>query len=131
MLRKKDRIISAVKQSNARYIKRTHNFGIEVPKTVEEAIALDENNGDTLWKKSNAKEMKNVREAFKIFAEGGNPLPGYHKIRCHMIFHINIKDFRRKTRLVSGGHVAEPADTIIYVSVVSRETVHIALTVAA
>ena len=48
VLRKRDRIISAVKQRNAKYLKRTNKFGIEVPKTVAEAIALDENNGDTL-----------------------------------------------------------------------------------
>ena len=48
MLRKRDFIISAVKQRNAKYIKHSHKFGIEVPKTIVEEIALDENNGDTL-----------------------------------------------------------------------------------
>ena len=50
VLRKRDCIISSVNQRNAEYFKRTHNFGIEVPKTFVETISLDENNGDTFWK---------------------------------------------------------------------------------
>ena len=49
MLHKRDHIISFVDKSNIKYLKRTNNFGIEVPKTVAEAIALDENNDNTLW----------------------------------------------------------------------------------
>ena len=80
MLLKRYHIILAVKQSNAKYIKCTHKFDIEVPKTVVEVIALDENNGDTLWQDAIAKEIKNVRAAFKILAEGSKPPPGYQKI---------------------------------------------------
>ena len=49
VLKKRDRIISAVRRrGNARYVKRTHKFGIEVPKTVEEAYEIDKKNGNTL-----------------------------------------------------------------------------------
>jgi len=41
VLKKRDRIISMVKQRSARYLKRTHKFGIEVPKTVADAHELD------------------------------------------------------------------------------------------
>ena len=47
-----------------------------------------------------------------------------------MIFDIKVEDFRRKAILVTGGHVTKPPATITYESVVSRETVHVALTVA-
>ena len=36
-----------------------------MPKTVQEALNLDKENGNTLWYDANAKEMKNVRVAFK------------------------------------------------------------------
>ena len=49
VFQKRDHIISAVKQSNTIYLKRMHKFGIDVPKTVLEAIALGGNNSDTLW----------------------------------------------------------------------------------
>ena len=42
-----------------------------------------------------------------------------------------MEDFRRKGILVTGGNVTEPPTTITYVHVVSREIVHIELTVAA
>ena len=40
ILKKRDRIISLVKKRSPRYLKRTHKFGIEVPKTVKEALEL-------------------------------------------------------------------------------------------
>jgi hypothetical protein len=47
-----------------------HKFSIEVPHSVTEAYALDKKNGNTLWANAIAKEMKNVRIAFKILANG-------------------------------------------------------------
>eukprot|EP00804_Cyclotella_cryptica_P002923 CCRYP_013282-RB/>CCRYP_013282-RB protein AED:0.39 eAED:0.39 QI:0/-1/0/1/-1/1/1/0/114 len=48
-----------------------------------------------------------------------------------MIFDIKMEDFRRKARLVAGGHVTDVPPTITYSSVVGWETVRIALTLAA
>jgi hypothetical protein len=48
-----------------------------------------------------------------------------------MIFDVKMEDFRRKARLVAGGHRTEAPATITYASVVSRETVRLALTIAA
>ena len=56
---------------------------------------------------------------------------GYQKIRCHMIFDIKQEDFCHKARLVVGGHTTERPATITYASVVSRESVRIALLLAA
>ena len=41
-------------------------FGIRVPKSVDEALRLDEENGDTLWYDTIQKEMENVRIAFEV-----------------------------------------------------------------
>ena len=127
-LRKRNRIISAVKK---RYHKRTHKFGIRVPKTVEEAKMIDEMNGNTLWQDAIRKEMDAVCVAFKILHGDEKVPPGYQEIRCHLIFDIKMEDFRRKARYVAGGHTTEPPATITYASVVSRESVRIALTLAA
>ncbi len=48
-----------------------------------------------------------------------------------MIFDIKMEDFRRKARLVAGGHMTKAPAMITYTSVVSREIVHIALLMAA
>ena len=122
-------IILAVKHRNNKYLKRTHKFGFEVPKIVAFAIALDENICCTLWKEAISKEMKIVRAELKILAEGGKHPSGNQEILCHVMFDMNMGDFRNKARLVSGGYVAEPPDTITYASVALRETVHVVLTV--
>ena len=131
VLKKRDRIIAKVAKRSARYLKRTHKFGIEVPKTVKEALALDRKNGNTLWADGIAKEMTEVRKAFDILPEGATPPVGYQKIPCHMVFDVKMEDFKRKARLVAGGHKTEAPATITYASVVSRETVRIALMLAA
>ena len=129
--KKQHRIISFVKKRSARYLKKTHKFGVELPKSVAEAYALDKKNGNTLWADSIAKEMKDVRPAFKIMEDGKQVPIGYQRVNCHMIFDVKMEDFRRKARLVAGGHVTKPPATITYASIVSRETVRIALTLAA
>jgi len=131
ILKKRDRIISLVKKRNPRFLKKTHKLGIEVPKTVREALDIDRRNGNTLWADAIAKEMKDVRVAFKLLLDGQSAPIGYQKITCHMIFDIKMEDFRRKARLVAGGHRTEAPATITYASVVSRETVRIALLMAA
>ena len=47
-----------------------------------------------------------------------------------MIFDIKIEDFRRKARLVAGGHMTETPKCQTYSIVVSRETVIISLTIS-
>jgi hypothetical protein len=63
VLNKRNRIISAVTK---RYHKHNHKFGIQVTKTWDEAVKLDEENGNTLWQESIRKEMNNVCIAFKV-----------------------------------------------------------------
>jgi hypothetical protein len=129
-LKKRDRIISLVRKQTTRYLKRTHKFGIEVPKAVKEALDLDRKNGNILWVDAIAKEMKEVHIAFNILPDGHSVPIGYQKISCHMIFDVKMEDFRQKARLVTGGHRTKAPATITYASVVSRETVRLALTIA-
>lgn len=129
VLKKRDKIISKVK---TRYHKRTHKFGIEIPKTVAEAYALDKANGNNLWRDAIAKEMAAVRIAFAIKEPGDDVIPpGYQYMDCHMVFEVKLEGFRRKCRMVAGGHMVEAPATITYAGVVSRDTVRIALTIAA
>jgi hypothetical protein len=122
VLKKRDRIIFLVRKWTTRYIKRTHKFGIEVPKTVKEALALDWKNGNTLWVDAIAKEMKEVCIAFSILPDGHSTPIGYQKISCHMIFDVKMEDFRQKARLVADGHWTKAPATITFGSVVSGET---------
>jgi hypothetical protein len=69
-LRKRDHTISLVRKQNPCYLKRTHKFAIELHKTVKEALELDKKNGNTFWADAIAKEMKDVRVAFKTLLDG-------------------------------------------------------------
>ena len=78
------------------------------------------------------KEMKNVRSAFEVFEGRAEELVGYQKVKCHVIWDVKLgENFRRKARLVAGGHTTETPSTLTYSSVVSRDSVRITLTVAA
>ncbi len=131
VLRKRNRIISLVRKRNPHYLKRTLKFGIELPKTIKEALECDKKNDNTFWADAIAKEMKDVCVAFKILLDEQSVPIGYQKIPCHMIFDIKMEYFRCKARLVAGGHMTKAPATITYASVVSRETVRIAHLMAA
>ena len=77
--------------------------------------------------------MKNVRPAFEAFEGGVEQLPsGFQEIKCHMIFDVKIgENFHRKARLVAGGHTTDAPATLTYSSVISRDSIRIALTIAA
>ena len=47
VLKKRARIISLVRQREARYLKKNDKYGIAVPRTPKEAYALDAQNGNT------------------------------------------------------------------------------------
>jgi hypothetical protein len=127
----RDAIISAV---NKQYWKRTHKFGIRIPHSVaEEAYAIDNKaDGNTKWADAIAKEMKNVRVAFRIIdGPPGTQLPGYQHILCHLVFDIKMDTYQFKARMVGGGHMTETPASMTYASVVLRSSVRIALTIAA
>jgi Reverse transcriptase (RNA-dependent DNA polymerase) len=125
---RKNRIVAAV---NKRYMLRTHKFGIRIPKTVEEALQLDKENGNTFWRDAIALEAKNVDVAFQELEEGEAVPVGYQFVRCHMIFDVKVGSLKRKARYVAGGHLTEPPSSLTYASVVSRESIRIGLLIAA
>lgn len=137
-VRKKSRaLVSKVK---SRYWKTTHKFGIRLPHSPEEALHLDRENGNTLWFDSIMKEMTNVTVAFRDWNPNITPedlrknpqlLPGFQEIKCHMIFDIKM-DFTRKARFVAGGHMTLTPDiSLVWSTVVSRESIRILFVIAA
>ena len=129
-LKKRNRIVAKTK---SKYWIRTHKYGIEIPKSVQEAKRIDEKNGNTLWWDAICQEMRNNRIAFEKFEGNADDIPpGYQEVRCHMVFDVKIgENFRRKARMCAGGHTTTTPTSLTYSSVVSRDSVRIALTVAA
>ena len=76
--------------------------------------------------------MKNVMPAFERWVGNERELPPvFQNIKCHFIFDIKVgKSFRRKARLVANGNETETPAALTYSSVVSRDSVRIALLIA-
>ena len=106
------------------------NFGIQIPGTVREAMELDREAGNNLWREAIEKEWKNSRVAFQLLERGQPPPVGYKEITCHLIFDLKL-DMTRKARYVAGGHLTQVPTYMTYSSVVSRDTVRIRLLMAA
>jgi hypothetical protein len=70
-------------------------------------LEIDAENSNDLWRNAIAKEMDAVRIAFKVLDEDELPPPSYQYMTCHMIFDVKLDGFRRKARLVAGGHMTE------------------------
>ena len=136
VLRKRNRIISKVKK---KYWRTSHKYGIRLPKSVLDAIAIDKETGTDYWQKAIAKEMKKVMVAFEEI-EGYTPqeirdgkcpaLKGFQETGTSWVFDVKM-DFTRKARLVCRGDQATEVDpSTTYSSVVSRDSVRIAFLIA-
>jgi Reverse transcriptase (RNA-dependent DNA polymerase) len=125
--KKRHRIIHQLK---TRYLRREEKFGLPLPKSVKEALAIDRDTNTSFWSDAIKKEMSVILPAVKILEDGITAPVGYQMIPCHMVFDIKV-DFTRKARFVGGGHVTKPPTTQTYASVVSRESVRIAFLYAA
>ena len=84
-----------------------------------------------MWRYGIEKEVNTVMIAFKLLDEGEKPPHTYQEIICHMIFDINMEDFCKKARYVAGVNATVAPTTLTYASVVSRESVRIAITLDA
>ena len=93
VLNKRDRIIAKVK---TRYHKQTHKFGFEVPKTVTDALRIDEEHGDDRWATAIKKEIDKVQVAFDILPRGDKPPIGFNRIGVHLIFDVKMENFQFK-----------------------------------
>jgi hypothetical protein len=108
-LRKRDRCVCKIK---TRYWKRTQKYGVELPKSVKQAVAIDSRTEPTF-----------------TFRDDDKVPVGYKKIACHMVFDVKI-DLTRKARLVAGGNQTDVPKESVNSSVVPRDFVRIALTIA-
>jgi hypothetical protein len=129
VIKKRTRIISAIKRQS-KLKKKDYKFGIEIPHSVERALAIDKESGTTFWADAIAKEMKNVRPDFNILEDGAQAPVGSKYIRCHMNFEVKM-NFTRKARFVAGGHMTDPPAYLTYSNVVSKDSVRLAFLLAA
>jgi hypothetical protein len=102
-------------------------FGIQVPRNVKEALALDDKNGNTRWKDAMQEEIQSLH-AYSTFKDMGTIswLEGYNKIIVQFVFAVK-HDLRHKARLVAGGHLTPTTTEGTYSGVVQLRSLRIAL----
>ena len=115
----------AQKKSSATHFK----FGVQVPQSYAQAMALDKRNGNTLWADAIEKEFGQLH-AYKTFEDMGvNKAavpPDYKTVRVHLVFDVKY-DLRRKARLVAGGHLTEDPDDAVYSGIASLRSIRMCL----
>ena len=74
--------------------------------------------------------MKKSRVAFNLLDRYNNAPVDYKEITCHLIFDVKM-DPTKKSWYVAGGHLTNPPSSMSYARVVSRDTVRLALLIAA
>ncbi len=89
-------IFVLVKNNSTSYLKHTHKFAIECPKTVEDALELEKQNGNSMWANAIAKQMKNIDP----IEYDSSHLMGSSSL-SYMIFDINMKELCWKARSVA------------------------------
>ena len=107
-----------------------YKFGVRVPNSVKEALALDRVNGNTFWEDAIRMELKQICEydTFHV-VEDGVYLPGYKRIPYHIVFDVKF-DLRHKGRLVAGGNRTDAPQEDVYSGVVSMEAVRLGFIIA-
>ena len=121
------RLHKQIKLQNAKRAQK-FKFGIQIPRTYKEAMALDAANGNTLWGDAIAKEMSQIKEydTFIDKGKGAAPPEGYKKITVHLVFDVKY-DLRRKARLVAGGHLTDPTHDRAYSGIASIRSIRLCL----
>ena len=113
------RMINQVRLKNFRNRPR-YKYGFQVPRSHEEAVLIDEREGNRKWQDSEELELGQLYEydTFDIRPKG-SPIPdGYKKIPCHMVYDVKW-DGRHKSRFVAGGHRTDTPIESTYSAVVS------------
>ena len=118
-MKKFGRLINQTKLRNYRR-RPVYKYGIQVPRDHEEAVFIDEKNGNRKWQDAESLEIAQIDEYNTTRDLGLNaPVPeGYTKIPCHMIYDVK-HDGRHKARFVAGGHRTSTPTSSVYSGVVS------------
>jgi ABC-type oligopeptide transport system substrate-binding subunit len=79
-------------------------------------MRIDQENNNTYWRDAIHKEMTIAIVAFQPYHDDTSKLVGYQKIDCHWVFDIKLgENFRRKARIVAGGHRTKTPSSVTYV----------------
>ena len=115
-------LVNSIKQSNKRRIKFDH----QIPNSYQDAIRVDQENGNRLWQNAMDTEIAQLMEqnTFQDLGPFAPPPSEHQMIQCHWVFDVKA-DGRCKARFVAGGNLTQPPKESVYSSVVSLRSIRI------
>ena len=128
--KKLQRMINQARLKSIKYAP-IYQFGVQVPRTVKEALELDAKNGNHFWRDAIRAELLQLAE-YQTFRDMGKnfKIPmNFQRIRVHFVFAVK-HDGRRKARLVAGGHMTKTPIDSVYSGVVSIRSLRIVIFLA-
>ena len=83
------RMINQARLKNLRN-RPVYKYGFQVPRNHEEAVAIDERMGNTMWQDAEKLEIQQLfdYEAFKSIGLKAPTPEGYQRIPCHMVYDV-------------------------------------------
>ena len=120
-------------QAKRKSFRRTpiYQFGYRVPRTPEEAIEIDKENGDTKWQDAMTLEVNSLQEYQTFVSMGKDKFPSKEFKRIKVLFVFAVKhDGRHKARLCAGGHLTDVPLDSVYSGVVSLRSLRMVIFLA-
>ena len=107
-------------------------FGVEVPRSVKDALRLDRENRNNKWHDAIKKELEQLMEfnTFNVLGPGEKPPDDYTYVPLLMTFDVKF-DGRYKARMCANGSRTPHTGDEIYSGVVGMDTVRLAFFLAA
>ena len=84
---------------------KTHKYIIEVTNNVLDAYSIERVNVNVYWRKSIAKEMKNVLIAFDILDEFEDVPENLKSLGLHLVFDVNMYSTHKEILMVEGNRL--------------------------
>ena len=106
-------------------------YGIQIPKTVQQAFQLDMENGNQLWNQAIKKEMEALHNAgvWEYHPPHFKHTSDYQFAPLRIIFDVKKDDLRRKARMVAGGHKVDATMWEAYASTVEGISIRLLMTI--
>ena len=128
-MRNKKQLLCLANQTKLKSFRTSpvYKFSVEIPRDQNHAMELDRQNGNTLWRDAELKELGQLKdyETFKDYGKGKAPA-GYKVIKYHIVYDVK-HDLRRRARLVANGNMTPTPISSVYSSVVSLQGLRICL----
>ena len=91
-LKKSNRLIGKIKSR----LTKSQKYGVDVPRSVKEALEFDRSSGTSYWAQAIQKELKNLEVGFDVFPEGESAPQEYQFILCQFILDVKFDGTRNK-----------------------------------